>query len=167
MLLVVAHRIRQCEAVVRGNEVDAGPRPPTAVIKTVAAGRQALRQLGCECLVAFPPGAYVVAKLVVPLGPARRKASHLVATGADVPRLGYQFDARKHRVLPATLQEAAAFVEAVRLARKDRCQVEAEAVDAHLGDPVTQAVGHHLQDAWVAQVERVAGTGVVDVVTRA
>ncbi len=137
------------------------------MVETVAAGRQALRQLGRQSFVAFPPGAHVVAELVVPLGPARRKAAHLVAAGSDVPWLGHQLDARQHRVLPAALQEPAAFVEAVRFARKDGRQVEAEAVDAHLGDPIAQAVGHHLQHARMAQVERVAGAGVVDVVARA
>ena len=34
----------------------------------------------------------------------------------------------------------------------------------HFLDPVAQAVGDHLQDALVGEIERVAGAGVVDVV---
>ena len=52
------------------------------------------------------------------------------------------------------------------LAREDRREIEAETVDVHLGDPVAQRVGHHLQHARMAQVQRVAGAGIVDVVAR-
>jgi hypothetical protein len=55
-------------------------------------------------------------------------------------------------------------VEAAGLAREDGPQVEAKAVDVHLLDPVAQAVGDHLDDARVRQVQRVARAGVVDVV---
>ena len=55
-------------------------------------------------------------------------------------------------------------VEARRLAREDGAEVEAEAVDVHLVDPVAQAVGHELDDARVREIQRVAGTRVVDVV---
>ena len=57
-------------------------------------------------------------------------------------------------------------VEAVGLAREDRAEVEAEAVDMHLARPIAQAVGDHLDHARMAEVERVSGAGVVDVVAR-
>ena len=57
-------------------------------------------------------------------------------------------------------------VEAVRLAGEDGAEIEPEPVDVHLGDPVPQAVGHHLHHARVTEVQRVAGAGVVDVVAR-
>ena len=74
------------------------------------------------------------------------------------------FDLDEHGILAAGVEEAAALVEAVGLARQDGREVEAEAVDAHLGRPVAQAVGDHLQHARMAEVDRVAGAGVVDVV---
>jgi hypothetical protein len=58
-------------------------------------------------------------------------------------------------ILAAGVEEAAAFVEPVWLARQDGGEVEAEAVDAHLAGPVAQAVGDHLQHARMAQVDRV------------
>ena len=70
----------------------------------------------------------------------------------------------QHRVLPAGVEEAPVLVEAVRLAGKDGGEIEAEAIDVHLLRPVAQAVRHHLEHAGVAQVDRVAGAGVVDVV---
>ena len=57
-----------------------------------------------------------------------------------------------------------ALVETVRMAAEDGRQVEAEAVHAHLRGPVAQRVGDHLQHAGVAEVEGVAGAGIVDVV---
>src|SRR5688572_31813798 len=59
-------------------------------------------------------------------------------------RLGDHLHARQQRVLPDRLHEAVVRVEAAGLAREDRAQVEAEAVDVHVLDPVTQAVGDHL-----------------------
>jgi hypothetical protein len=77
-----------------------------------------------------------------------------------------QFYRVEHRILPAGIEEPAALVEAVRLPAQDRREVEAEAVDVHLGDPVAQAVGHHLEHAGVAEVHGVAGPGVIDVAAR-
>ena len=53
-----------------------------------------------------------------------------------------------------------------RVAGQDRRQVEAEAVDVHLLDPVAQAVHDHPADDRMIGVERVAAAGVVGV-TRA
>ena len=94
------------------------------------------------------------------------KRPDLVAARAQVPGLGDQLHLVEHRILPAGVEEAAALVEAVGLAAQDGGEVEAEAVDVHLGDPVAQAVGHHLQHARMAQVHGVAGAGVVDVAAR-
>ena len=52
----------------------------------------------------------------------------------------------------------------MRLACEDGRQIEAKAVDVHLGGPVAQRVGHHLQHARMTEVHRVTGAGVVDVV---
>jgi hypothetical protein len=52
----------------------------------------------------------------------------------------------------------------VQLAGQRRREVEAEAVDVHLGDPVAQRVHEQLQHVRVAHVERVAGPRVVHVV---
>ena len=57
-------------------------------------------------------------------------------------------------------------VDVVQLARQGGRQIEAEAVDVHLRDPVTQAVHDELQHLRMAHVERVAGAGVIHVVAR-
>ena len=64
----------------------------------------------------------------------------------------------------AGLQKAALIVETVRLARENRAQVEAKTIHMHLVDPVAQAVGDHLDDVRMRQIQRVAGAGIVDVV---
>src|ERR1700722_10720648 len=61
------------------------------------------------------------------------------------------------------MEKSAALVEAVRLARQNGREVEAEAVDVHLLGPVAQRVGHHLQHARMAEVDRVSRAGIVDV----
>ena len=55
-------------------------------------------------------------------------------------------------------------VDLVQLAGQGAGQIEAEAVDVHLRDPIAQAVHNQLQHARVAHVERVAATGIVHVV---
>ena len=55
-------------------------------------------------------------------------------------------------------------VDVVQLARERRREVEAEAVDVHLQDPVAQRVHDQLQHVRVPHVEAVAGAGVVHVV---
>ena len=98
--------------------------------------------------------------------PLRREVADLVATRADVPRLGDQLDLADDRVLLHELEEGREPVDVVELARQRRGEVEAEAVDVHLGDPVAQRVHDQLQRVRVAGVERVPGAGVVHVVLR-
>ena len=56
-----------------------------------------------------------------------------------------------------------ALVEAVVITPENGRQVEAETVHVHFRGPVAQGVGDHLQHARVAQVQGVAGAGIVDV----
>ena len=64
------------------------------------------------------------------------------------------------------VEERAEPVDLVQLARERRGEVEAEAVDVHLRDPVAQAVHDQLQHARMQHVQRVAAAGVVHVVAR-
>ena len=162
VLFVERNHVVQREAIMRGHEVHRRPGPPAAAVEFPCRGGQAGRHLGRGRL-RLPEGAGGVAELVVPLRPARRELADLVAAGADIPRFGDQLHAGQHRVLPAGVQEAAALVEAVVLPRQDGGQVEAEPVHVHLAHPIAQAVRHHLQHAGVADVDGVAGAGVVHV----
>ena len=110
--------------------------------------------------------AHGVAVLAVPLRPERREVAHLVAARPDVPGLGDQLDLADHRVLVHEVEERRQPVDVVELAGQRGGQVEAEAVDVHLGDPVAQRVHDQLQRVRVADVEAVAGAGVVHVVAR-
>ncbi len=165
VLVVVGDEIAQGEAVVRSDEIDARPRFPPAEIELV--GRRA--KSGSERLGARHPApviSYGVAERVVPLGPARREAADLVAARAAVPWLRDELDFREQRILSDRLQKAALGLEAVGLAREDRAEIEAEPVDPHFAHPVAQGVGDHLDDARMAEVQRVSGSRVVDVVAR-
>ena len=123
--------------------LDHGLRPRRSNASADAARRVA--SFGELAFVALPERAHGVAELVVPLRPAGREAADLIAARTDVPRLGDQLHRRQHRVLQAALQEAVRRIEAVVLARQDGAEIEAETVDVHLGHPVAQRVGDHLQ----------------------
>src|SRR5688500_2004755 len=143
VLVVVGDEVVQREAVVGGDEIDAGPRLSAAAVEDVGRAAQPRRQ-GRRRRFGTPVVAHRVAVLVVPLRPARRKAADLVAARAAVPRLGDQLHLGEPRILHHRLHEAVVRVEAAGLAREDGAQVEAEAVDVHLLGPVAQAVAHHL-----------------------
>ena len=147
-----------------GYEIHAGPWLAATAIEKVARAGDPGRKIRQDALVALPECAHRVAVTVVPFCPARGKTPDLVAARAAVPRFGDQLDGRQHRVLPARIQEAAALVEAVGLARKDGAEVETEPVDVHLLHPIAQGVGDHLEDALVRQVESIPSAGVVDVI---
>src|SRR3954463_8471020 len=92
VLVVVRHEIVQREPIMRGDEIDAGPRLAAAPVEQIARRGDAGRQFGDRTLIALPIGPHSVAIAVVPLGPAWRKAADLIAAGAAIPRLGDQLD---------------------------------------------------------------------------
>ena len=107
VLVVVGHQVGEREAVVGGDEVDAGVRPPPGAPVQVGRAGEAARELADLAAVALPVGAHAVAIAVVPLRPAEREVAHLVAAVAEVPGLGDQLDAVEHRVLAHHVEEGA------------------------------------------------------------
>jgi hypothetical protein len=73
---------------------------------------------------------------------------------------------RERRVLVDRVEERAQLIDVLQFARQRRGQIEAEAVDVHLGDPVAQAVHEQLQRMRMHHVERVAAAGEIHVVPR-
>ena len=69
VLLVVADQIFQREAVVRGDEIDAGVGPASIMLVEIAAAGQPIAQIGKLSFVAFPVTANRVAIFPVPLRP--------------------------------------------------------------------------------------------------
>src|SRR3954465_4785880 len=110
VLVVVRNEIIEIETVMGGDEVDAGPWSAAALVEEIAGSRHALGEVRDRSLVAFPESAHGVSELVVPLRPSRRKLTDLISARTDVPGLGDQLDAGKHRVLAARIEKAAAFV---------------------------------------------------------
>ncbi len=85
---------------------------------------------------------------------------------SKIPWLGNELDLRQNGILPDSPQEAGAIGKIEGIASKRRRKIEAEAVHVIGLHPVTQAVHHHLQDARVGEVERVARAGHVPNETR-
>ena len=109
VLVVVADQVGEGEAVVAGDEVDAGVGAAAARGVDVAGARQSREaSSGTWPGVAAPEPPHAVAVRAVPLRPARRETAQLVAVGAGVPGLGDQLDRREHGVLLDDLEEGAA-----------------------------------------------------------
>ena len=153
VLLVVGHEVAQGEPVVGGHEVDRGVRRAPVVAVQVTGAGQPGRDVADRAL-APPEVAHGVAELVVPLGPLLRQRADQVAVHRGVPRLGDQLHVPQDRVLRDRGQQVAPHVDLVAGAGQRREQVEAEAVDVHLGHPVAQRVEDEPQRHRVVGVRR-------------
>ena len=163
VLLVVGDQVRQREAVVAGDEVDAGDRPAAVVLVQVGRPAQAAGELGQRGRRTVPEVPGGVPEPAVPLRPQWREVADLVPARPDVPRFRDQLDGADHRVLLYHFEERRQPVHLVELAGQGGGEVEAEPVDVHLVHPVPQRVHDELQRVRAAHVEAVTGTGVVHV----
>ncbi len=164
VLVVVRHEVAQREPVVRGDEVDARARPAPAVLVQVGGAGEPGGELAERAGLGPPEVPYGVPVLAVPLRPQGREVAHLVAALAHVPRLGDQLDPADHGVLLDQVEERREPVHLVELPGEGGREVEAEAVDVHLGDPVPQRVHDQLEHVGVPHQQAVAGAGGVVVV---
>src|SRR4051812_13146579 len=119
-----------------GDKIDARPWLTPALVEEIARSRDPFCEIRQHAGIALPEGPHRVAKFVVPFRPSRRKSANLIAPRTDVPRFSNQLDARKHRVLAASIQKTASFVEAVGFTRKNSRKVESKAINPHLGRPI-------------------------------
>ena len=145
VLLVVGDQVVHREAVVGGDEVDAGHRGAPGVLIEVGGTGDAGGELAQRGGLSAPEVAHGVAVLPVPLAPQGREPAHVVTAVAHVPGLGDELDLGEHRVLVDDVEEGAELVDLVELAGQGGGQVEAEPVHVHLSDPVTQRVHDELK----------------------
>ena len=163
VLGVVADEIAEAEAVVAGDEVDAGRGAASIVLVQVGAAGEPGCQLGDGSAVPFPVAADTVAVASIPLGPDDGEPPHVVAPFAHVPGFGDQLDLREDRVLVDHIEEPAHAIDITRLASQRRREIEAKPVDVHFGDPVPQAVHNQLQHAGMTHPGGVAAPGEIAV----
>src|SRR4051794_26032966 len=147
MLVVVADQVVQSESVMGGDKVNTGARPATVALVKVAATGETIAQLSHANGVATPEATPGVTVFVIPFGPAHRKVANLIAVFADIPRLGDELHLGDNRILVDDIKERRHIARPVTSTHEGGCQVEAESVDTHLGDPVTQAIHDQLESA--------------------
>ena len=107
-------------------------------------------QLAYRGVLLTPVVADRVAVTPVPFRPQHGEVPHLVAARAEIPRFGDQLDLADHRVLVDEVEESGKPVDLMELPGQAGRQVEAEAVDMHLQDPIAQRVHQQLQGLRVA-----------------
>src|SRR5450759_4755245 len=100
----------------RRDEVDAGPGATSLIIEEVAGSRKPGGEFSHGGF-ASPEIPRDIAKLVVPFGPAGRKAADPVATRSAVPGFDNELDRRKYGILVDGLEKAALLVKSVDFAR--------------------------------------------------
>ena len=98
MLAVVADQIGQGEAVVAGDEVDAGLGFALLVAVDVGAADQPLADIASQAGIAFEEVAHVIAEATVPFLPVvTDEAAHLIEAGR-IPGFGDQLGSGQHRI---------------------------------------------------------------------
>ena len=163
VLAVVGDEVAQREAVVGGDEVDRGVRRPAVVEVEVGGAGQPGRDGAHAVGLARQKSRIVSRYWSFHSTHGARELADAVAVHRDVPRLGDQLHVPQHRVLADGGQQVPGHVDVVAGAGQRRHQVEAEAVDVHLGDPVAQRVQDQPQHHRVLGVDGVAAAGDVPV----
>src|SRR5690606_23872903 len=90
VLVVVGNQVLKREAIVRADEIDAGPGSPVAPVEQLRGGAKPRGQVTTLAEVPAPEGPHGIAEAVVPFGPAGREIAKLVTARPHVPRLGDQ-----------------------------------------------------------------------------
>ncbi len=161
VLVEIADEIEERKAIVDGEHVDASRRLAAGEVEDFSRAGHLAGQRTDLAVAALPERADLVAVGVVVLVELLAEAAELVAARTRVPGLGDEYRLAQHGVGLDHLQHLGIGVEA-RLTSQNRSEVEAEAGDAHLLDPVTQAVDHQPLCRGVVAAQGVAGAGVVD-----
>lgn len=142
VLVRVGHHVVQSEPVVRGDEVDAGPRSSSARGVQVGRSGQSVGQLA-QCRRSTPEITHRVSVAVVPLRELHTEAAHLIPPVSGIPRLGDELAPAEQRIGRNRGEHRRPRVESGSLGSSQRAgEVEAEAVDTHVLGPVTQRVQH-------------------------
>ena len=114
--------------------------------------------------VPLDEAAHIVAESAVPFLPAvANEASHLIEAGR-IPCLRNQFGAGEDGIRLDIPEHRGSFERAARFVSvENRGEVEAEPIDMHLSDPVSQAVENQAAHDRVVGVQRVPGAAVIGV----
>ena len=156
----VRHQIGQRHAVVRGDEIDARRRVATAVAKQIARAGKPRGQRAGSVRIAAPETTLIVAKAIVPFGPARRESADEMPLA--VPGLGDQLALRQYRIAAHFGQPGKIAVEMpVRIAGNRAGQIEAKAIDADFIGPEAQRIGDQAANLGAVRSKRVAAAAQV------
>src|ERR1017187_3720793 len=90
VLFVVTEQIRQREAVMHGDVIDAGARRAAVVVEQVGRAGHAAGHFADQAAFAAPVAPHRAAIAVVPFRPLRRKGADLIAAQPEVPWFGDQ-----------------------------------------------------------------------------
>src|SRR4029079_13087465 len=129
VFLQVAREVGERKSIMHGDVVDARPGPASVVVAEVGRAGHAAAELADEIAFACPVAPQRAAEMVIPFRPSGRKAADLIAARPNIPRLGTELHAGKHRILPDRGEEGGGTTEAVGLAAERARQIEAESID--------------------------------------
>src|SRR6476646_8333139 len=115
-------------------------------------------------LLASEEASDIVAKSSVPLFPTVTDETPHLVKASSIPGFSDELCTREHWVrLDIPQYGWRRHSVSGRIAREDRSQVEAEAVNMHLADPIAQAVDDHPADNGMIGIKRVATPAVVGI----
>ena len=143
VLAVVAHQIRQGEAVVGGDEVHRTPQGHGLAVIEIGTALEPLGQAPGAVVVPFPEAPHPVAEMAVPgADPLGGEVVQPIKTAA-VPRFAHQFEITQLRV-GLHCREQGRLIQGFELvaAAQGNAQIEAEAIHPQFQGPAA----HRLED---------------------
>ncbi len=141
----------------RGKEIDAAA---LLLAKDVGAARDACGQRA-KAAIAPPKPPHIVAEGIVPFQPVGRKAPQLIASGANIPRLGNHHAVGQPRI-GGDLGKDRRVRRKGRPARQHRCQIEAEPVHPRMAHEMAQRGQRQVPHLGHRKIQRIAATGIVN-----
>ena len=138
VLFVVADQIIEGKTVVRGHEINRRSGAAVIVCIQVRGTGDTRSELAERGWLAAPEVADSVAVLTVPFSPLWWEVTDLVTALTDIPRLCDELDLADNRILLHQVKEGGEAIHIVEFSSQGGGQIEAEAVDMHLGDPVAK-----------------------------
>ena len=146
------------------DEGHAAHRVSMGIAEEVRAAAESIGEIADDAVLALDEAADRVAESTVPHRPPVTGERSDLVEPCRVPRLGDDLGAREYRVGVDVPQDRWIGEWLVVLSpRQHRCEIEPEAVDVHVLDPVAQAVQNHPTNDRVVGIEGVADAAVIDV----
>ena len=163
VLLVMAHEVAQCEAVMAGDEIQARTRAAAVVAVEIAAAGKACGEFSNTRARAFPEAADAIPVAPVPFCPKDGEVADLIPIRAEIPRFGDEFHIREDGILVDDVEKGSEAIHLPQFPRQRAREIETEAIDMHFLNPVAEGIHDELEHTRVGDIQGISAAREIDV----